>query len=39
MAAEGENSLFVQTWAKILRRWAQDICKDKASNLGPAAGY
>ena len=21
------------------RRWAQDICKDKASNLGPAAGY
>ena len=33
------TQIFVQTWAKILRRWAQDICKDKASNLGPAAGY
>ena len=26
-------------WAKILQQWAQDIRKDKASNLGPAAGY
>ena len=40
----GTNSVHLhtnifQTWAKILRRWAQDVCKDKASNLGPAAGY
>ena len=33
------TQMFVQTWAKILRRRAQDICKDKASNLGPAAGF
>ena len=34
----GENVYLVQLGPKSLGNGCQDICKDKASNLGPAAG-
>ena len=37
MAADGKN--LVKLGPKSLADGRQDICKDKESNLGPAAGY
>ena len=39
MAADGKNVYLVKLGLKSLADGLQDICKDKKSNLGPAAGY
>ena len=38
MAADGENVYLVKLGPKSLGDRRQEICKDKESNLGPAAG-
>ena len=39
MTADGKNVYLVKLGPKSLADVRQDICKDKESNLGPAAGY
>ena len=39
MTADGKNVYLVKLEPKSLADGRQDICKDKESNLGPAAGY
>ena len=38
MAADGKNVYLAKLGPKSLADGRQDICKDKESNLGPAAG-
>ena len=39
MASARGNVYLVKIRAKPIGNGSQDICKDKESNLGPAAGY
>ena len=39
MADDGKNVYLIKLEPKSFGDGPQDICKDKASNLGPAAGY